>query len=579
MKKTGKMNRLNVFIVLSTFIITALSTLMTGALFYIKSADALTAVYGNELIRELERVNGDFSDRIAIVDSLFPLIMSSTVIRDNLDPAADYNLKEPQERRLEIERQMSYMLVNSFLWGERMLKGVYIFDSDGNVSAFSVSGAAAEYAGEIASRSGAFASNLQMKTRGDSDCSVWFVKNIFSMHTGKRIAVIVIEADKPELARICSDGADENWIILLFSDDILLSFGADFYGDGEISAVMSAAKTREGFQEITAGGTEFFMASRGVGDAGTAIVAAPKEYLMRNSDESRASFLSGYAVIAVIAMLVTVFISLFITRPIKQMTDYVRDVTIRRTGAERPKVPFRELDEFTEAFAEMLKQLETYYNDLREQQILLKNAEIKALQAQMTPHFLFNVLNTIAWTAEIEGKSEIYRMVLSLSELLRSNILSKDKDYVTLKEELDYARFYIYLQQRRFEGKFKAEIDAAGVPEDTPVPRFCIQPLVENAVSHGFEPLPDDGREWRLNISVSPENGGIRVRVEDNGVGFPDGFDLESPAPPDGTHTGVGLKNLNRRLALLTGNDAGLSIVAGGKTTAVTFRLPGKKGV
>jgi sensor histidine kinase YesM len=182
---------------------------------------------------------------------------------------------------------------------------------------------------------------------------------------------------------------------------------------------------------------------------------------------------------------------------------------------------------------------------------------------------------------------------------------SGDKAFVTLKEELDYARFYIYLQQQRFGGKFEVDIDAGGVPEDTPVPRFCIQPLVENAILHGFEPQPDDGRAQALTVRVSPEGEGLRVRVEDNGVGLPDGFSADAgnentgfrelsmkrgreggtrtrlgvglaDKHTDGKHSGVALKNLNARLVLLGGKKSRLSAFTEGGKTVVTFWLPGK---
>ncbi|MDR0197731.1 MAG: histidine kinase [Oscillospiraceae bacterium] len=586
MRKRRKANRLNVFIVLSIFAVTVLTTFMAGILFYVKSAETLTAIYSDELIRELDQINGNVRDQIAIVDSLFPTLVSSIPIYNNLEPAAEgYERKEPQERRLEIERQMSYILVNNFLWSENLLEGVYIFDSEGVCSVFSVyetHKAAAQTAVETADPA---AVSVQIQTRGEDDDSIWFVKNIFSMYTGGKIAAIAVDINKSEWARVCSDGTDENWIILLYDEKITLLL-ENCASEDEIDAIKSAAKSRDGFQKISVLNTQYFMASHNIEASGlTSAVAASEGYFMRDLSEARVSFLSDYAPIALAAMVVTVLISFFITKPIKQMTDYVREVTTNKVAAKRPKVMFRELDEYVEAFVEMLNQLEIYYSDLREQQVLLKNAEIKALQAQMTPHFLFNVLNTIAWTAEIEGKSEIYRMVMSLSELLRANILSKDKDFVSLKEELDYARFYIYLQRQRFGEKFEAEIDGGGVAEETRVPRFCIQPLVENAILHGFEPLPDDGRDKRLKVTVTPENGGIRVLVEDNGEGFPDGFSLEDAAPvgegaplEESAHAGIGLRNLNRRLVLLLGAESGLSISSGGGKTSVTFVLPGNGG-
>jgi sensor histidine kinase YesM len=212
---------------------------------------------------------------------------------------------------------------------------------------------------------------------------------------------------------------------------------------------------------------------------------------------------------------------------------------------------------------------------LHRQRMLLKEAEIKALQAQINPHFLFNVLNTLAWKAEIEGNSEIYQMALSLGELLRANILSIDKDLVTLQEELEYSRYYVYLQQQRFGDKFTMEVENEGVAADFLLPRFSIQPLVENAILHGFEPKPDDGQKSLLTIKIAPADGGINVAVRDNGVGFPADFEIERIVPSGrGTHTHIGLRNLRERLILLGGKKSRLSIKREGNDTVVSFWLP-----
>lgn len=149
---------------------------------------------------------------------------------------------------------------------------------------------------------------------------------------------------------------------------------------------------------------------------------------------------------------------------------------------------YQEFDVWTNAFNEMLKKLDISYNDNFQKQLLLKNAEIRSLRAQMNPHFLFNILNTIAWKAEMCDNEEIYQMVISLGELLKMNTLFKDQDFITLEQEMKYVKFYIYLQQMRFEDKISCSIQ---IPEHLltcKIPCFCIQPLVENAIVHGLEP-------------------------------------------------------------------------------------------
>jgi hypothetical protein len=369
---------------------------------------------------------------------------------------------------------------------------------------------------------------LQLRSHPASGEAIFFAKNIYSIHTGERIATIVTDIDIDVWAQTFTAGTDENWLIFLYNKNMWLTFGQDMPEYEIVSAIQNAANSQNGFQEIAIGKTEYFLVSQTLAEAGlVSVVAAPRDYLFRELDESLASFIAWYSLIALVSMGFTAAVCFLVTRP------------------------------------------------LHRQQMLLKETEIKALQAQINPHFLFNVLNTIAWKAEIEGKSDIYQMALSLGELLRANILSIDKDFVTLREELDYTQYYVYLQQQRFGDKFTMKIENEGVADDFLLPRFSIQPLVENAILHGFEPKPDEGEKCLLTIAISPQNEGVSVTVRDNGVGFPADFEIERLVPSGrGTHTHIGLRNLRERLILLGGKKSRLSIRREGGDTVVSFWLP-----
>ena len=523
------MSRMSIFIISSIFIIIAVSVFVVGTLFYTKSTDVMTDNYREKIIRQLEQINRNVQDQIAMIDSVYSQLISNTLIRDNLDPAAEgYSLNSESDRRIEIERQMSYMLVDSVIWSQSLVNGVYIFSSDGSCARFSgFSDTGLSSALEIARVCDQTSPSLQIRLLGGE--SVYFIRNIFSMNTGWKTAAIVIDLNKREWARLISAGTDENWHIILRNEDVRLSLCADSDESEWIDALLAIAATRPGFQEADVLGTEHFIASQKINTAELiSIVAAPKEYLLRDLREVQSSFFLTYSFIVLISMLLIFF-------------------------------------------AIML------YRGLYEQNILLKNAEVKALQAQIDPHFLYNVMNTIAWKAEIGGNSEVYDMILSLCEMLQANALSKDKAFVTLKEELDYVQLYLFLQQKRFDGKFEVGIDYDGVPETAKVPRFSIQPLVENAIIHGFEPLPDGRAGWLLTVRVKPDGDGIRVWVEDNGAGFPDDFDIGKRKPAkDGIHSHIALCNLNQRLKWIGGAKNSLSISKEDKKTVVSFWFPMK---
>jgi len=408
--------------------------------------------------------------------------------------------------------------------------GGYSFSSDGSCARFTmyqVPDTGLNYAREIARENEQAAPSLQIRTIGSD--SIYFTRNIFSMNTGRMIATIVLDLNRFQWARLISSGTDENWLILIMNEGMMLSLGESSGENEWVGALSSLVESYHGFQEAVVLDKEYFIASQKMNSTGLiSAVAAPKDYLLRDLRDAQASFLLSYSFIVLVSML---FIALAII----------------------------------------------LYRGLHEQSILLKNAEIKALQAQIDPHFLYNVMNTIAWKAEMGGNNEVYDMVLSLCEMLQANALSKDKSFITLKEELDYVRLYIYLQQKRFDGKFAIEIDHEGVSETVRVPRFSIQPLVENAILHGFEPLPEGEPSWLLSIRVKPDGSGIRVWVEDNGAGFPDGFNIGNLKSIKGSkHSHIALRNLNQRLIWIGGANNSLSISTKDKKTIVSFRIPGE---
>jgi len=568
----------------TVFVITltvVLSLLLTGSVFYARITGVMTDIFRKDIAKRLEQVNVTMNHQIENIESLYPLLVSNTMFYENLDSTThSYQNKDVNMRRLEIERQMSNILVNTTLWNEKLINAVYVFNSTGDCAFFSLhenSGQARERVQSIYETIDPKVTELEIRKYETYEHSIYFSKNIYSIHTGNQIATIFIDINTEQWQLSYHAYADQNWNILLYNDEPLLHIGGKSE-DGTLREMLIEEVERDsGFHETSFGGSSYFIISQKMSTAGlTSIVAANKDLLFENLNPILSTFLLLYVFIVVIALLMSILLSYAYTIPIKKMIAYVSEASHNYRVTRRPAGMFREFDEFANAFAKMHDQLQKYYNDLYHQKLLLQNAEIKALQAQIDPHFLFNILNTVAWKAQIKGCEDVYHMIISIGDLLRSNILSKDKHFIPLKEELDYARLYIYLQQERFEDKFTAEIFADPILETRMVPRFCIQPLVENAISHGLEPLTSPGR---LMVRIMSEPDGIYVRVEDNGVGFPEGFSLENLRPDehDHLHAHIGLNNLSKRLSLLYGPSAKLVIQRVDNLTFISFHIPNTK--
>ncbi len=189
-------------------------------------------------------------------------------------------------------------------------------------------------------------------------------------------------------------------------------------------------------------------------------------------------------------------------------------------------------------------------------------AQLRALQSQLNPHFLFNALNSVV---TLIGKDPplAQRTVVRLADLLRATLKAGETQEVTLQQELEVTTRYLEIEQVRFSDRLVVEWDVAET-EPVLVPAFGLQPLVENAILHGLGPRPGPGR---LVISARRDQGAMVLTVEDNGGGPNSG--------PGKAGGGVGLANLRARLARLYG-DAGRLELAGrpGGGTVATLRVP-----
>jgi len=205
----------------------------------------------------------------------------------------------------------------------------------------------------------------------------------------------------------------------------------------------------------------------------------------------------------------------------------------------------------------------------------LLKTQLLFLHAQISPHFLYNALNTISAVCSRENAGEARRLVLRLADIFRRAARKLD-DRVTLKEELDYIDSYLEIEKARFQDRLKIvkEVHISAALEETRIPFLVLQPLVENAIKHGISKKEAGGT---LHIRVTEEKGRIKVEVNDDGVGT-DKARLESVllGKTAGTQeVGIGIRNINQRLIRFYGSDFNLTFECQpGKGMKVTVLIP-----
>jgi LytS/YehU family sensor histidine kinase len=225
----------------------------------------------------------------------------------------------------------------------------------------------------------------------------------------------------------------------------------------------------------------------------------------------------------------------------------------------------RYLSEDLQALARMAACIREQIEHIRnaETKRLVSQAELRALQAQIHPHFLFNAFNTLYGIIprQVSGAR---RMLLNLSEIFRY-FLQSEKTFVLLEEELRIVTAYLAIEELRLQDKLKIEIDCDPDALREAIPMLSIQPLVENAIKHGVAACPEGGV---VRIQAKREGDKLRIRVHDTGPGF------VAVASRSRDNAGVGLDNVSRRLVLCYGVDSTLQIESGPAGTTVSFVVP-----
>ncbi|WP_438447257.1 cache domain-containing sensor histidine kinase [Gorillibacterium sp. sgz5001074] len=227
-------------------------------------------------------------------------------------------------------------------------------------------------------------------------------------------------------------------------------------------------------------------------------------------------------------------------------------------------------------FNRMLDEINRLIDNVKRSETTKRKAELKALTAQMEPHFLYNTLNTIYCKSVLGENQDVNEMILALSQMFQLG-LSGGRDLIPLEDELQHVRMYCAIQMKCYEGLFEYEVEV----EDEEllacyVPKILLQPLVENTILHGFKDRKSGGR---ILIRAEAEDGVLVLTVEDNGTGFDPARVLAGMDRPTESKKGYALKNIRNRLQVNFGADAGMELVPQPETgSRIVLRLPQLEG-
>lgn len=282
----------------------------------------------------------------------------------------------------------------------------------------------------------------------------------------------------------------------------------------------------------------------------------------------------------ILSIVFAIWLSRTIVIPIHHLVHVAKKISAGQLDARMPRFDGHdEIGLLGKTFQHMIENLRILISknmEILEKEKLVRELELKALQSQINPHFLFNTLNVISKLAYIEGAEQTSELTVSTSNLLRYNLRKLDQP-VTLREEVEHAKEYFAIQKARFRDRvtFQLEVDEGCL--DQPIPCLTLQPLIENAFIHGIEGMEEGAK---IQLIIEEKRNCIQVTIADNGVGMP--YDVQQAImnasyslTKTGHSTGLGLENVLRRLQLFYGVEKILDIKsAPNEGTAIILRLP-----
>lgn len=300
--------------------------------------------------------------------------------------------------------------------------------------------------------------------------------------------------------------------------------------------------------------------------------------LLKRSSEAQSIYGITAALLMIVALLLSMVMAKNITFPIQRLRDTMRKVQ-EGDFSEPDVVVFssNEIGSLTRSFNVMTHKIQELMEQNTKDQEEKRKSELKALQSQINPHFLYNTLDSIIWMAEGKKYEQVVLMTASLARLLRQSI-SNEAEQVSIRQEIEYVKSYLTIQNMRYKDKMEFLIEVDENIKEVPIIKLVLQPIIENAIYHGLKYKESKGI---LIVKGYKENNQVILKIIDNGVGM----DEETVAHIFEQHkvnyqsNGVGVYNVQKRLQLYYGSEYGITYESEkGKGTTVTIVIPCETG-
>lgn len=321
----------------------------------------------------------------------------------------------------------------------------------------------------------------------------------------------------------------------------------------------------------------------------------PKEDISAELAQTRLYLLFVIIAVILLSTLLASLISRNISSPLKLLIREMKQVELGNFNGAVNVKSFDEINSLVSSFNRMVKRMDELIETITLSSISEKNAELQALQSQVNPHFLYNTLDMIYWMLDERENDRLGRVILSLSHMFRYSSDWEEASKTTLRQELDQMRHYMTIIESRLEGRVETNIEVDREWLETAMPKMTLQPIIENAVKRGLEPLEQRGI-LHVYTETDEATDELRIIIADNGIGMEEstliqlrellrqpearkGSSMTSDASIGRERRGIGLPNVHRRIMLMYGERYGLridSMIGEGTTVTIVVPLPSR---
>ena len=323
-------------------------------------------------------------------------------------------------------------------------------------------------------------------------------------------------------------------------------------------------------------GTErkLYTLSRSQKTGWTVVGAAYTSELLKNNKQARMLYILAAAILILAVFAISSILSREITKPLRRLSESMSRVEKGEFDRANVDVTMEnEIGSLGKSYNLMTERIHTLMEENVYEQKQKRKSELKALQAQINPHFLYNTLDSIIWMSEAGQSDEVVEMTSALAKLLRQSI-SNDHEQVELGQEMEYVKNYLTIQKMRYQDKLEYTVEVDPKVRHVMIVKLVLQPIVENAIYHGIK---YKGSKGTLRIRAFAESEDVCIVIEDNGIGMDDTalniiFDETQKIHKQ---NGVGVPNVQKRLKLYYGDKYGITYESKvGIGTRATIRIP-----